>query len=431
MDMFRDLPKFILLFAIFTSIFYRGFGQCTEEFVAKLRRTAFVAGNNNYQQEPLVNAVNDAVAMGKALRRLGFDPILDTNTNLVTLNNDIIKWMERVRNTDVAIFYFAGHGTQIRGINYLYPTDANFSTDRDEVMKSTFSANSLLNQMQTVNPNINILILDACRKDVTRAFNKSFTKNGLKNMKLLRGGTLIGYPVPEGQTTPDGHFDNSLYTQAILDNIELPNISIKKIFGKVQDEVERLSNNSQIPFVNTSIGDENDICLKYRINTGVKTDFFQSPGVAEETEAFRRTVQNDHSEIPEDTLTKIFNAIGSLLDTATKRICDSLGNGKYTVSVGTGPDYANSSYSYSYWLGDQHFPHSVLRPRITAKVTAHEVLFLISDSDDPDLKAFVTVNKIQANKPVELSRGDMDWNQITQSVMSYYFTRRKFLLGKN
>jgi hypothetical protein len=396
-----------------------------------LNKTAFVVGNNSYQQEPLFNSVNDAVAIEKALRRLGFNTILDTNKNLLSLKNDLIKWMEKVQTADVAIFYFAGHGAQIDGVNYLYPTDAQFSADKDVVVKSTYSANSLLYQMQTVNSKINILILDACRNDVTRSYNKSFTKKGLTDMKLPRGGILIGYPVPEGQTTPDGYEKNSLYTQAILDNIELPNLSIKTIFGRVQDEVERVSKNSQVPFVNTSIGDENDICLKYKQSTATNGDFFQSPGIAEEIVGFRKILKNDRSEIPEDTLTQIFNTIGHLLDVATKRICDTLGNSKYSVGVATGPDYETSSCSYTYNLGDQHFPQRMIRPNIIAKVTSQEILFLIADGDDQNLKSFVSSHKIQANEPVELLRSNIDWNQITQSIISYYFARRKFLLNNN
>src|ERR1700676_1518728 len=237
--------------------------QCSTEEISKQRRSAFVVGINAYKQNPLFNSVNDALAVRNALRRLNFHPILDTNCDLRTLKNDLIRWVESLRNIDIAIFYFAGHGAQINGINYLYPKDASFSSDGKVVSQSTYSAKSLQDQMQTLNRNINILILDACRDNPTRGPKSSLTHKGLATTKNTRPGTLISYPIQEGLTIPDfnGVKRNSLFTEALIHHLELPNQNVTSLFGSVYDEVDSFSNHQQQPFIKAGIGNKNNICL--------------------------------------------------------------------------------------------------------------------------------------------------------------------------
>lgn len=408
----------------------------TKEDISRLKKTAFVVGNDRYSSnEELNNAVNDAVEVAAALRRLGFDPKLDTNQNLENLSNDITRWLPKVRSADVALFYFAGHGAQISGINYLYPTDAIFSTDSEIVKQYTYSAAWLLQQMTTVNGKINILILDACRDNPVRGLKRSLTKNGLADMKYRQQpGILIGYPVYEGQTTPDGTGNHSLFTKAILDHIEEPNTSIKKIFGEVTDEVYRLSGNKQLPFINTSIGNENDIYLKYRDpheKTGSK-ELFQNKEAIDELNSFRKEesqITATNQSVPEDTLAAIYAQLMTVANSARNVVIDSLGKTRFTGGTGNRPDFAHFKLGYVFSIYGINYTERRISAILTLEIGETSVEFTIVNADDEGMNRFQKLYNPLTEPPLPYHRGEIDWDEIKQTTIRYFFNRKRMLLG--
>ncbi len=404
-----------VLISTFLLLCLQCYAQCKKEDVLRLRKTAFVVGNDRYNSnEGLNNAVNDAVDVAAALKRLGFEPKLDTNTNLETLSNDITRWMEKVRAADIALFYFAGHGAQISGINYLYPIDAIFSSDSDVVKQHTFSmASWLLQQMITVNGNINIMVLDACRDNPIRGVKKSLTKKGLADMKFRQPGILIGYPVYDGQTTPDGSSSHSLYTKALLDNIEQPNTSIKTIFGNVTDEVFRLSQKQQLPLVNTSIGNSNDICIKYRDSTEKtgRTPFFNNKEVVEDINSFRKEdsqATSSNQPVPEDTLAAIYKNLLRAGQTAINVVVDSLGKTRYNGAIGNRPDFVHFKFGYIFSIYSINYDERRISSLATMKISETSVQFTLEDADEESMKRFQKLFNPMPEPPLTYRRGEID-----------------------
>ena len=156
------------------------FAQCSKADVDKLRKKALIIGESDYSIDKLPHAKNDAIDVAAMFKHIGFDTELDTNSKLSPLRNHITKWIEKLRDVDVAVFYFAGHGGQVGDENYLYPISATGSNNLNTIKAQTIMASYIKDQMETINKNINIIILDACRDDPTRNFASPHAwKNGL------------------------------------------------------------------------------------------------------------------------------------------------------------------------------------------------------------------------------------------------------------
>jgi hypothetical protein len=423
------------LFAVAFSLIVSGSncdGQPTESQVKNLKKSAFVVGINNYDDhsEELNNAVSDALEVADALKSLGFDPKIDTNVNKDKLTNDLISWTESLRDkkVDVAIFYFAGHGAQIGDDNCLYPKDAVFSDDGNVVTNHTYSAKSLMRDMLTSNDGIDILVLDACRDNPTRASKKNLAKNGLYSMKLPRPGILIGYPVLEGETEPDGDpGGHSLYATAFVDNIKRPNVGIKTIFGKIADEVYRLSKGKQAPFMKTSVGDDNDIWLSYSNEKGV-SDLLGTTTAKEDIASFRRKLALTTDKVPDDTLGSIFTKVDQITNSACNRLRDSLGK-QFNLSESHGPDYTNSQCINYYQFGDINYSNKLIIANVTTKVTATQILVLIEEVKNGRFEYFDKTHHLATGLSKEISRFSPDWDAVYQNILQYFYDRRDILLG--
>lgn len=424
--------SFSLLCCAFLLVGLRTMGQCTEGFVKGLKKSAFVVGIDKYddQREVLNNAVSDAVEVAGALNYLGFHPKLDTNVDKERLTNDLILWTEGLRDNkvDVAIFYFAGHGAQIGDDNRLYLTDAIFSNDSNVVANHTYSAKSLVRDMRTANDGIDILVLDACRDNPTRASKRNLTKNGLFSMNLSRPGILIGYPVLEGETEPDGEpGGHSIYATAFVDNISRPKLGIKKIFGKISDEVYSLSRQKREPFIKTSIGDENDICLSYGDDKDT-ADLLGTVEAKEDISGFRRKLALKTPKVPDDTLAYIFKKVDDITNAACKRLTDSLGK-QFTLGESHGPDYLNARCINFYQFGDINYSANLIAANLTTKVTSTEILVLIEEPKDGRFDKFDAAHHLEPAVTKEIYRDSPNWDAIYQKILEYFYDRREALLG--
>lgn len=217
------------------------------------KRLALVIGNGNYERGGyLSNPENDARTMAESLERLGFETMVLLNVNQVTLKQAIDDFGNRLRNFDTGLFFYAGHGIQVKGFNYLIPVDASLDSEMD-VEYNCVEAGRVLGRMEESGSKTNIVVLDACRDN---PFERSWTRKaqgqGLAFMNAP-SGSLIAYATSPGSTASDGPGKNGLYTSSLLKYMNNPGLTILEVFQKVRSEVRSKSNNKQTPWESTSL----------------------------------------------------------------------------------------------------------------------------------------------------------------------------------
>ena len=202
-----------------TGVFLLSFLPCLST-AATEQRTALVIGNSAYESGNLTNPVNDAADMASALKRLGFEVILKKNIHHRDMEEAIEDFGNRLKRGGVGLFYYAGHGIQINGVNYLIPIGAKIKKESD-VKFEAVDANRILEEMGYANNGLNIIILDACRDN---PFAHSFrsSSRGLAIISSAPEGSFISYATGPGQVAMDGETRNSPYTAALLKNMNIP-----------------------------------------------------------------------------------------------------------------------------------------------------------------------------------------------------------------
>ncbi len=216
-------------------------------------KLALVVGCSEYTFAGILrNPVNDANSMRAKLKLLGFEVIESINPTQRELKICIDDFGDKLRNYDVGLFFFAGHGVQVKGYNYLIPTDANLKTER-MVEYDCVEANRILSYMEGGKPQVNIIILDACRDNpFERSWARGVGLRGLTSMNAPKGA-LIAYSTSPGKTASDGKGKNGLYTDVLLRHIDAKKVAITTMFQKVRRDVIERSNNEQIPWESTSL----------------------------------------------------------------------------------------------------------------------------------------------------------------------------------
>jgi hypothetical protein len=214
------------------------------------KRIALVIGNGSYQDAPtLANPANDARSMAIVLNKLGFDVTEVTNATQKEMFRAISKFGEEIQNRkSVALFYYAGHGVQMKGKNYLVPIDAEISGE-SAISSETVEVDSVLAQLD--NSTLSIIILDACRNNPFQRA-RSLGSGGLAQMDAPKG-SFIAYATSPGKTAADGESGNGLYTRELLKYMQTPGISLEEVFKRVRVDVARASNDFQIPWESTSL----------------------------------------------------------------------------------------------------------------------------------------------------------------------------------
>ena len=215
------------------------------------RRVALVIGNATYKTAPLQNPVNDSRAMAKALRGLGFEVIERQNLSREGFSGVAREFGDKLRGATVGLFYFAGHGLQIKGRNFLVPVDADIARE-DEVQYRSFDVNEVLDKMDSARTPVNLVVLDACRNNpFVRSFKTS--QSGLAQMDAPTG-TLIAFATAPGSVAQDGEgMANGLYTGALLKHLATPGLAVEQMFKRVRVDVVSASKNSQVPWESSSL----------------------------------------------------------------------------------------------------------------------------------------------------------------------------------
>jgi len=209
------------------------------------KRLALVIGNAEYVHGgSLKNPVNDAVLMYQTLQNLGFEVNLLTNAELKDMQKSAIDFTNKVKDYDVALFYYAGHGVQVNGVNFLVPVDAKMD-DELSAKYEAFDISDINYAFSQNNDNLNIMILDACRDNPFRSWmrggNTGFVAPGNQ-----AAGTIIAFATREGETASDGSGDNGLFTEKLVEQLNIPQ-NITEVFQKTRVEVLKESKNKQCP----------------------------------------------------------------------------------------------------------------------------------------------------------------------------------------
>ncbi len=213
-------------------------------------RHALVIGNSRYAVAPLPNPANDARAVAESLRRAGFTVDLRLDATQAQLSEAVSAFGDKLRGGGAGLFYFAGHGVQIRGRNFLMPVGIDIKRE-DEVPYKAVDVQMVLDKMQTAKNRINVVILDACRDNPFARSTRS-TSGGLGSMDAPIG-SLVAFATAPGSVASDGKGANGLYTQHLLANLDKPGLPIEEVFKRVRLGVRLDSNGQQVPWENTSL----------------------------------------------------------------------------------------------------------------------------------------------------------------------------------
>ncbi|WP_321419112.1 caspase family protein [uncultured Desulfobacter sp.] len=220
------------------------------------RRIALVIGNSNYiDGGTLPNPVNDARAMFQSLQRLNFQVIKYENVRQTDMKKAIDNFGNRLKKFDVGLFFYAGHGLQVQGSNFLVPIDAVIKSEND-VEYNCVNAERIFGKMEDANCKTNIIILDACRDNpFERSWSRGIVRKG-KGLAFMNApsGSIIAYATSPGRTASDGiSGQNGVYTAALLKYMQTPNITIENMFKMVRADVEKATRGQQIPWESTSL----------------------------------------------------------------------------------------------------------------------------------------------------------------------------------
>ena len=194
--------------------------------------------------------MNDATDFSKALTDFGFDVITLINASKAEMIKSIDQFGVKIRNAEASLFYYAGHGMQVEGQNYLIPVKSNINTQSDIEFEAV-AVGRILGKMEDARCKVNIVFLDACRNN---PFARSFRSSSRGLAKIdAPTGTFIAFATAPGSVAADGNGDNGIFTYHLLNQIKKPDLKIEDILKKVRKNVISETDNSQVPWQSSSL----------------------------------------------------------------------------------------------------------------------------------------------------------------------------------
>lgn len=242
-------------------------------------KVALVIGNAAYRVGPLKNPVNDAQLVGDNLRGLGFDVIQRENASLRDLLESMRQFLARSAESQVRLVFYAGHGFQVKGRNYLLPVDSDIQSEDDVPAKSA-DVGELLERLGRMKQGINIVILDACRNnpfaggevlgpDGRRLKFRGVAASGLAALDAPLGTMVAFSTAPGGVALDSPDEKNSLYTKHLVANLKAPGLPVEMLFKQVRLSVARETGRVQVPWESSSL--TGDFCFKPGANGACST----------------------------------------------------------------------------------------------------------------------------------------------------------------
>ncbi|MDP2805858.1 MAG: SUMF1/EgtB/PvdO family nonheme iron enzyme [Gallionellaceae bacterium] len=257
-------------------------------------RIALVIGNGAYTNSPLKNPLNDAKDVAAKLRTMGFEVIERNNLQTKQIGGTLREFRSKLSPGAVALVFYAGHGLQIKGINYLPTVDADINSEEDAPNQS-LSMNQIMDVLEESKSRLNLVFLDACRNN---PYARSF-RSGDKGLARVTApsGTLISYSTRPGSVAADGSGRNGLYTSKLLAQME-SNQQIELLLKRVVTEVKAASQGKQEPWMEGSI--EGDFCF-VGCGSGASTVANIAPAVAAQPKKETQTENtfSDCADCPE------------------------------------------------------------------------------------------------------------------------------------
>ncbi|OCQ99937.1 hypothetical protein BCD64_02330 [Nostoc sp. MBR 210] len=215
-------------------------------------RTALIIGNSNYTSaDTLANPVNDATDIANSLQQLGFDVIFLKDADLRQMEEALESFNRRLRQGGIGLFYYAGHGLQVDGENYLIPVNARLEREQD-VRYEAMAMGRVLNVMEDAANDANFIILDACRNNPFSRQWRSLQRGLAAPIQSVKG-TLIAYSTAPGKVALDGDGRNSPYTTALLRSLKAPNLDVEQMFKQVRADVLQTTDGKQTPWESSSL----------------------------------------------------------------------------------------------------------------------------------------------------------------------------------
>ncbi|MBI5922631.1 MAG: caspase family protein [Betaproteobacteria bacterium] len=237
---------------------------------AAQQRIALVIGNAAYQSSPLQNPVNDARAMSAKLKNLGFEVIEKQNLATKQIGATLREFRSRLKPGTEALFFYAGHGLQVKGVNYLPAVDADITAE-EEVPMQSINVNQVLEIMEEAKTRLNLIFLDACRNN---PFSRRFRSAGDGLAKVnAPSGTLISFATRPGSVAADGTGQNGLYTEQLLLAMDQRNMPVEQVLKQAAAGVKKASKGQQEPWSEGMI--EGDF---YFINEPINITVNAGPG---------------------------------------------------------------------------------------------------------------------------------------------------------
>jgi len=237
---------------------------CSQAFAGE-KRVALIVGNSAYKNvAKLTNPANDAAMVADMFTTAGFTSVVKkTDLGIVEVRKVLRDFGNMARDADVAVVYYAGHGIELDGNNYLIPTDATLETDSD-ILDETLSLDRVLFAVEPAK-HLRLVILDACRdnpfaKTMKRTIASRAIGRGLAKVEPSSPDTMIAFAAKAGSTAADGDSKNSPFATALVEHLAKPGLDLRKAFGFVRDDVLKATNNTQEPFIYGSLGG-NDVTL--------------------------------------------------------------------------------------------------------------------------------------------------------------------------
>src|ERR1044071_3520073 len=244
--------------AVFLQLLVAGWGISAGCAFAE-KRVALIIGNYNYEKVPrLLNPANDAALIAETFKSAGFGSVeLRRDLKVSEMRRALRDFTDNSREADVAVVYFAGHGIEIDGNNYLVPVDAVLERDVD-IYDEALSLERVLIAVEPAKQ-LRLVILDACRdnpfaRKMKRTIASRAIGRGLAKVEPTSPNTLIAFASKAGSTAGDGDGANSPFTAALVKHVVKPGLDLRKAFGYVRDDVLTSTGNRQEPYVSGSLG---------------------------------------------------------------------------------------------------------------------------------------------------------------------------------